>query len=255
MKAAPALAAGNVLIPKASEMNPLSALLLGSLAIETGVALSSYVKIRKISFTVVGKKIQVAATNSNLKRVTLELGGKSPVLVSEDVRLDEAVGEGSRFLAFNGQGCVLATRIYVHESIAEKYLEGLKARVEGYAASLGADPFEMSTMSSPLFRSRQKGTVMRFLERDKKEVKVVTGGNIWGVRGVLWSRRFSLSWLRGPRLCGKRCLGRWSLSIRLRLRRKCLGRRMILSMGSVRQFIRGIWIARWGLQGSWKQGP
>lgn len=115
-------------------MNPLSTLLLGSLAIEAGVppsvlnilggaaeasvALSSHVKIRKISFTVVGKKVQVAATNSNLKRVTLELGGKSPVFVFEDARLDEAVGESSRFLAFNGQGCVLGIRIYVHEGIA-----------------------------------------------------------------------------------------------------------------------------------------
>ena len=80
------------------------------------------------------------------------------MLVFEDARLDEAVEEGSRFLAFNGQGCVLGTRIYVHESIADKYLEGLKARVEGYAALLGADPFEMSTMSSPLFHSRQKET-------------------------------------------------------------------------------------------------
>ena len=93
MKAVPAFAAGNVLISKASEMNPLSALLLGSLAIEAGVppgvlnvlggaaeagvAPSPYVKIRKIGFTgsvAVCKKDQVAATNSNLKRVTLELG-------------------------------------------------------------------------------------------------------------------------------------------------------------------------------------
>ena len=104
------------------------------------------------------------------------------------MRLDEAVEEGSRFLTFNGQGCVLGMRIYMHESIGEKYLEGLKTRVEGYAASLGADPFEMSTMSSPLFRSRQKEAVMRFLEQDKKEVKVVTSGNIWGSSGVFWSR-------------------------------------------------------------------
>ena len=60
---------------------------------------------------------------------------------------------------------MLRTRIYVHESIAEKYLEGLKARVEGFAASLGAGPFEMSTMSSLLFHSRQKETVMRFFEQ------------------------------------------------------------------------------------------
>ena len=101
MKAAPAPAAGNVLISKASEMNPFSTLLLGSLAIEAsvlpgvlnvlggaaeaGVALSSHVKIRKISFTgsvAVGKKIRVAATNSDLKKVTLD--GKSPVLVFEE---------------------------------------------------------------------------------------------------------------------------------------------------------------------------
>jgi aldehyde dehydrogenase (NAD+) len=98
MKAAPALAAGNVLI--SSEMNPPPTLLLGSLAIEAGVppgvlnvlggaveagvALGSHAKTRKISFTgsvAVSKKIQAAATNSNVKRVTLELGGKSPVLV------------------------------------------------------------------------------------------------------------------------------------------------------------------------------
>ena len=118
--------------------------------------------------------------------MTLELGEKSPVLVFEDARLDKAVGEGSRFLAFNGQGCVLGARIYVRESVTEKYLEGLKARVEGYAASLGVDLFEMSMMPSPLFHSRQKGAVMRFLEQDKKVVKVVkvaTGGNIWGSSG------------------------------------------------------------------------
>lgn len=90
MKAAPALTASNVLISKSSEMNPLSTLLLGSLAIEAGVVLSSHVKIHKISFTgsmAVGKKIKVAAMNSNLKRVTLELGGKRSRAV--DLELDQ----------------------------------------------------------------------------------------------------------------------------------------------------------------------
>ena len=97
MKAAPALTASNALISKASEMNPLSTLLLGSLAIEAGVVLSSHVKSRKINFTdsvAVGKKIQVAATNSNLKRVTLELGGKRSravdlVLITTILELDQ----------------------------------------------------------------------------------------------------------------------------------------------------------------------
>ena len=97
MKATPALTASNVLISKASKMNPLSTLLLGSLAIEAGVVLSSHVKIRKISFTgsvAVSKKIQVAATNSNLKGVTLELGGKRSravdlVLITTILELDQ----------------------------------------------------------------------------------------------------------------------------------------------------------------------
>ena len=94
-------------------MNPLSTLLLGPLAIETGVALSSHVRIRKISFTggvAVSKKIQVAATNSNLKRMTLEMGGKSSVLVSEDARLDEAVEEGRAACSECGSTCTGASR-------------------------------------------------------------------------------------------------------------------------------------------------
>lgn len=110
-------------------MNPLSTLLLGLLVIEAGVlpgvlnilggaaeagvALSSHVNIRKISFTggvAVSKKIQVAATNSNLKRVTLEIGGKSSVLVSEDARLDKAVEEGRAACSERGSTCTRASR-------------------------------------------------------------------------------------------------------------------------------------------------
>ncbi|KAI9744899.1 MAG: hypothetical protein M1818_001824 [Claussenomyces sp. TS43310] len=202
MKAAPALAAGNVIINKASEMNPFSTLALGELAIEAGFpkgalnvivgaaaagqALSSHMKIRKISFTgsvAVGKKIQIAATQSNLKRVTLELGGKSPVLVFDDADLDLAVSEASNFLALNGQGCVLGTRVYVHESIAEKFVAGLKMRVEGYASTLGSDPHEMTTMSSPMYHERQKTTVMGHIEQAKKEAQLITGGDSWGDKG------------------------------------------------------------------------
>lgn len=202
MKAAPALAAGNVIISKASEMNPFSTLILGELAIEAGmppgtlnilvgaaeagVALSSHMKIRKISFTgsvAVGKKIQVAATNSNLKRVTLECGGKSPVIVFDDADLNSAIENASSFLSLNGQGCILGTRIYVQEAVTEKFIEGLKARVEGYGSTLGADPFEMTTMSGPMYHHRQKETVMASIEQGKKEAELITGGEVWGTEG------------------------------------------------------------------------
>jgi aldehyde dehydrogenase (NAD+) len=202
MKAAPALAVGNVIITKASEMNSLSTLFLGELAIqagfppgtvnillgavEAGTALSSHMKIRKISFTgsiAVGRKIQVAAAQSNLKRVTLELGGKSPVLVFPDADLSTAIRESASFLALNGQGCVLGTRIYVHESIAEQFLAGLKAAVEGYGATLGANPQDPTTMSSPLYHQRQKDSVMKFIARGKEEAELVTGGESWGEKG------------------------------------------------------------------------
>ncbi|MCJ1302880.1 hypothetical protein MMC08_005685 [Hypocenomyce scalaris] len=202
MKAAPAVAVGNVMISKASEMNPFSTIVLGELAIkagfppgtlnvlvgaaEAGVALSSHMKIRKISFTgsvAVGKKIQIAATNSNLKRVTLELGGKSPVLVFPDADVDKAVENASYFLQLNGQGCILGTRIYVHESISERFIAGLKARVEDYASTLGADPMDATTMSSPMYHERQRDTVMRFIEQGKTEAELITGGETWGDQG------------------------------------------------------------------------
>lgn len=202
MKAAPALCVGNVLISKASEMNPLSTLYLGELAIEAGfppgtvnillgaveagTALSSHMKIRKISFTgsmAVGKKIQVAAAQSNLKRVTLELGGKSPAIIFPDADLSTAIQESASFLQLNGQGCILGTRIYVHESIAETFVAGLKAVVEGYGSTLGADPQDPTTMSSPMYHQRQKDTVMKFITQGKTEAELITGGETWGDKG------------------------------------------------------------------------
>jgi aldehyde dehydrogenase (NAD+) len=107
MKVAPALATGNSVIVKVSEFNPFSEIYLGELttqagipdvtinifagAAEAGQAMSSHMSIRKISFTgspIIGRKVQVAAAQSNLKRVTLELGGKSPVLTFDDADLE-----------------------------------------------------------------------------------------------------------------------------------------------------------------------
>lgn len=110
LKAAPALATGNVFILKPSEKTPLAAAALGKLAIEagfppgvfqvltgdgsTGAILASHMRIAKVSFTgsvPTGKSVQVLAARSNLKRVTLELGGKSPAVVFDDANLENAV--------------------------------------------------------------------------------------------------------------------------------------------------------------------
>ncbi|OCK79497.1 aldehyde dehydrogenase [Lepidopterella palustris CBS 459.81] len=202
MKAAPALAAGNVIISKASETNPFSSLYLGELAIQAGIppgvlnvligtvecgsALATHMKIRKISFTgsvVVGKKIQVAAAQSNLKSVTLELGGKTPVIVFPDADIDLAAADSYGFMRLNGQGCVLGTRIFVHEDVVDEYVTKLKVKLEHYRSTLGADPFDKNTISSPLYHHRQRDIVVSFLDQGGKEAKVLTGGKAFGDKG------------------------------------------------------------------------
>ncbi|EWY83051.1 hypothetical protein FOYG_15127 [Fusarium oxysporum NRRL 32931] len=130
MKAAPGLACGNSIIIKISELNPFSTLFMVSLATQVGIppgtlncliggrdvgeALSSHMDIRKISFTgsiKAGKLIQVAAANSNLKSVTLELGGESPLIVFPNADLERALQPATMFLLMNGQGCALPTRL------------------------------------------------------------------------------------------------------------------------------------------------
>ncbi|KAI8674033.1 Aldedh domain-containing protein [Fusarium keratoplasticum] len=202
MKAAPALACGNSIIIKTSETNPFSTLFMTSLAIESGIppgalnclvggaeagnALSSHMDIRKISFTGsigVGKLIQIAAAKSNLKSVTLELGGKSPIIVFPDANLEAALPAATLFLLMNGQGCALPTRLYVHESIAEEFIGKVKDIVEGHAKTLGGDPTVASTYSSPLYHHRQKDVVLSYIESGKAEAKLITGGNAVGEQG------------------------------------------------------------------------
>ncbi|RSL77593.1 hypothetical protein CEP51_008941 [Fusarium floridanum] len=202
MKAAPALACGNSIIIKTSETNPFSTLFMTSLAIEAGIppgtlnclvggveagnALSSHMDIRKISFTgsiAVGKLIQIAAAKSNLKSVTLELGGKSPIIVFPDANLEAALPAATLFLLMNGQGCALPTRLYVHESIAEEFIERVKAMVEGHAKTLGGDPVAPNTYSSPLYHHRQKDVVLSYIESGKAEATLIAGGNAVGEQG------------------------------------------------------------------------
>ncbi|KAI0184552.1 aldehyde dehydrogenase domain-containing protein [Xylaria flabelliformis] len=202
MKLAPALACGNVMIIKTSETNPFSTLYMASLAnsagippgvincltggAEAGHALASHMKIRKISFTgsiPVGKRVQIAAAESNLKGVTLELGGKSPVIVFEDADIDKAVAGIMTFLVMNGQGCALGTRVYVHESVAYELISKVEDLAEMHAGTLGDDPLSESTRSSPLYHHRQKETVLSYIESGKAEATLVCGGSSVGKQG------------------------------------------------------------------------
>ncbi|KAI8632506.1 aldehyde dehydrogenase domain-containing protein [Xylariaceae sp. FL1651] len=202
MKVAPAIAAGNAIVLKASEQNPLSTLFIASLTKEAGfpngvinvitggpeagMALAAHMKIRMISFTgsiQVGKLVQQAAAKSNLKKVTLELGGKSPVIIFPDADLEKASKMSASFLALNGQGCLLGTRMYVHEDVSQEMIHRMKGIVEYMATNLGSDPLDPKTLTSPLFNHRQKEVVMKYIEEGKKEATLLTGGSTVGEKG------------------------------------------------------------------------
>ena len=199
-KAMPAVCTGNTFVFKSSEKSPLGSLAFGELIKKagfppgviniisgpgsTGALLASHMEIKKISYTgsiAAGRKVQVAATNSNLKRVTLELGGKSPSIIFSDADLENALLQSSQnFLINSGQICVAATRIFVHEDIAEKFTEGLKARFEMFKGTMG-DPLAKETFLGPLADKAQTERVQAFFDQAKKDgVEFLTGGKISG---------------------------------------------------------------------------
>ncbi|KAL4861473.1 hypothetical protein BDV12DRAFT_203983 [Aspergillus spectabilis] len=194
-KGAPCLAAGNTIIIKASEKSPLSSLYLGNLANqagippgvinfisgagETGALLAGHMGIDKISFTgstATGKKITKKAVESNLKRVSLELGGKSPSIVFPDANLDVAVQWCTQGIIGNsGQACIASSRVYIHDSIREVFIDRLKAAFEAAKAGFG-DPFAETTSLPPLIDKTQFDRVSEFLENGKVQSTLVTGG-------------------------------------------------------------------------------
>lgn len=194
-KGAPCLAAGNTMIMKASEKTPLSTLFFGKIANQaglppgvfnllsgggsTGALLASHMNIRKISFTgseATGKKIAQAAAASNLKRVTLELGGKSPSIVFPDANLDVAVEWCVRGITTNsGQACIASSRVYVHSSIRGQFIERMKAAFEALEPVFG-DPKAETTQIGPLVDKFQFDRVSGFIAAGKKEATLVTGG-------------------------------------------------------------------------------
>lgn len=196
MKIAPAVAAGNTFIFKSSERSPLGTLQIGELIVRagfppgvinllsgsgsTGALLASHMQIQRISFTGsvnAGRQVQIAAAKSNLKRVTLELGGKSPSIILEDADLDKAlVNSSQNFLANSGQICAAASRVFVHESIAQSFVDGLKSRFE-MMAQMAGNPAEGATFLGPLADGEQASRVQAFLkDAEVAGIQLLTGG-------------------------------------------------------------------------------
>lgn len=192
-KAAPALACGNAMIFKPAELTPLSAVKLAEIFAEAGVPpgvfqvvqgcadtgrlLTRHPDIRKISITGevgTGKAVMTDAA-ATLKNVTLELGGKSPLIVFGDAHLDNAVS-GALLANFysTGQVCSNATRVFVHRSVKKAFLEKLVARVS--RMRLG-DPEDPTTQVGPLVSEAHMRKVLGYIERGRAEgARVLTGG-------------------------------------------------------------------------------
>jgi len=201
-KIGPAIATGNVVVIKTAEQTPLSGLVAASLIKEAGfppgviniisgigkiagAALSSHMDVDKIAFTgstIVGRQIMKAAAGSNLKKVTLELGGKSPNIVFNDADLENAISWVNFGIFFNhGQCCCAGSRVYVQSGIYDKFVERFKARA---IANKVGDPFAADTFQGPQVSQLQFDRIMGYISEGKKEgATVVTGGGRHGDKG------------------------------------------------------------------------
>lgn len=201
-KLAPAIATGNTIVAKSSEITPLSSLKLAALAKEagfppgviniitgyghtTGELLSRHNTVRKITFTGstrAGRLVMKAAAESNMKKVTLELGGKSPNIIFGDVDIEKAVKWAFRGIYFHqGQVCTSGSRIYVQENIYDEFVKQFK---EYTSHSPIGDPTENSTFHGPQVSKTQYDRIMEYIESGKKEGATITlGGERWGNEG------------------------------------------------------------------------
>lgn len=192
----PALACGCTVILKPAEQTSLTALRIAELAQEAGfpdgvinvvpgfgptagAAIASHHGIDKVAFTgstVVGKEIMKAAADSNLKRVTLELGGKSPNIIFADADVETAAKFAYFALFFNmGQCCCAGSRLFVEDKIYDQVMGILTQRAQ--KQTIG-DPFDQATTHGPQVSEEQFNTILGFIDRGKSEgAQCVTGGN------------------------------------------------------------------------------
>ncbi|OHU93426.1 betaine-aldehyde dehydrogenase [Pseudoalteromonas byunsanensis] len=194
-KSGPALAAGNALIFKPSEETPLGALKLAEIFVEAGVPegvfnvvqgaaqvgqwLTAHADIEKVSFTGevgTGKKVMSSAA-STLKDVTMELGGKSPLLVFDDADISEAVSAAMLGNFYTqGEICTNCTRVYVHKNVYEQFINELKTRTENNI--IAGDPMNPEVNLGALISKPHQQLVLNYIAKGVEEgAKLLTGGN------------------------------------------------------------------------------
>jgi phenylacetaldehyde dehydrogenase len=228
-KIAPALATGCTIVLKPAEQTPLTALRLAQLIQEAGIpdgvvnivpgfgptagaAIAAHPGVDKVAFTGSGEvgRLIIQAATGNLKKVSLELGGKSPVIVFPDANLDVAIPGAARAIFNNsGQVCAAGSRLYAHKRIFDKMVEGVAAEAKkiriGHALT-------SRTQMGPLVSKEQLERVSGYVEQGKSDgAKVATGGRRIGNQGyfieptILTDTRPEMSVVReeifGPVLC------------------------------------------------------
>ena len=205
MKIAPCLAAGCSMILKPAEDTSLTAIRLGELIMEAGVpagvfnvvtglgpeagqALAEHADVDKIAFTgstATGRRILQAA-GGNLKRVALELGGKSPSIVLADAELDIAIPGAANAVFFNaGQVCVAGTRLYVEKKVFDKVVAGIADIAKGMKLGHGLDP---ATQIGPIVNRRQADKIKSYIDGGRADgAEIVCGGEQLGAQGTFIS--------------------------------------------------------------------
>lgn len=201
-KIAPALAAGCTIVLKPAEATPLTALRIAELALEAGLpagvlnvvtgkgsiigdAITNHPGIDKVAFTgstEVGKHIARSCVSSNLKKVSLELGGKSPVIVFPDADIDAAVAGIAGSIFFHaGQVCAAGSRLYVHDKVYDRVVEAVAARAKALKIGPGMLP---GHDLGPVISRAQHESVMSYIEKGRGEgAEIVTGGRSLGQKG------------------------------------------------------------------------
>ncbi|XP_054807289.1 aldehyde dehydrogenase family 2 member C4-like [Prosopis cineraria] len=201
-KVSPSLAAGCTMVVKPAEQTPLSALFYAHLAKLAGIpdgvlnvvpgfgpiagaAITSHMDIDKVSFTgstQVGREVMQAAARSNLKQVSLELGGKSPVIIFDDADVDKAVELALVGILFNkGEICAAGSRVFVQEGIYDEFEKKL---VEKAKAWVVGDPFDPKVQQGPQVDKKQFEKILSYIEHGKREgATLLTGGKAVGNQG------------------------------------------------------------------------
>ncbi len=199
-KWAPALACGNTVVLKPAEQTPLTALRLGELAMEAGFpegvvnivnglgetagdALVKHPGVDKIAFTGEYKTAQIIMRNAadTLKRITFELGGKSPNVVFADADIDQAVDGAMTGIFFNqGEVCCAGSRVFVERGVHDAFVEKFAARAK--ARRLG-DPLDPATEQGAQVSQEQFDKVLKYIELGKQEARCVAGGGRHGEQG------------------------------------------------------------------------